>query len=101
MTPSKTHLTVLENQTLLPHGVTLSSWFCLNEGTIARVETYQIEDGSVVAYQETINGVSELLHMDSAFKTLHKEEDDFATILKYAGVLDPDKIPVFYTGGTV
>ena len=101
MTPSKTHLTVLENQTHLPHGVTLSSWFCLNEGIITRVETYQIEDGSVVAYQDTVNGTSEPLPMDLAFKTLHKDEDDFATILNYAGILDPNKIPVFYTGGAV
>ena len=96
---SKARLSILENQTLLPHGVTLSSWFCLNEGNVIRVETYQVSDGSVVAYQETINGESELLHMDLAFKTLHKDEDDLATILKYSGVLDVDKIPVFYTGG--
>ena len=89
---------ILESTTDIGHGVTLCSWFIRSGTNITRSETYQLEDGSVVAYQDTVNGQSDLLHMDLAFKALHAGEDDFDTILKYAGVLDPDKIPVFYTG---
>lgn len=89
---------VLESSTDIGHGVTLRSWFTRNGPTVVRSETYQLEDGSVVAYQDTINGQPGLLHMDMAFKALHSEEEDFDIILKYAGVLDPNKILIFYAG---
>lgn len=90
---------ILESRTpIVGSGVTHCSWFIRSGLHIIRSEVYQLEDGSVVAYQDTVDGQSGLLHMDMTFKTLHEGEDDFNAILRWSGVLNPDKIPVFYAG---
>lgn len=92
------NLPVLESTTSIGHGVTLECWFIRAGTNITRSDIYHLEDGSVVAYQDTVNGQRGLLHMDAVFKALQDDEDDFNTILEYAGVFDTSKIPVFYTG---
>lgn len=96
--PLPIQLSVLESQTNIGEGVTLQSWFVRLGADIVRTEMYLLEDGSVVAFQDCINGVNAPLHIDSVFKALYEDEAAYGTILHYAGVLDPSKIKLYYTG---
>lgn len=102
-TPQQPHLppmrlSVMESQLNLGSGVTFQSWFTRAGSDNIRSELYLFEDGSVVAYQDCINGVQQPLYMESMFKTLHEGELAFATILNYAGGVDPDAVEMFYMG---
>ena len=96
--PPPMQLSMMESQTDIGCGVTLQSWFTRLGADIIRTELYSLEDGSVVAFQDCINGVNEPLHMDSIFKAMYEDEFAFGTILHYSGVLDPNKIELYYTG---
>lgn len=96
--PPPMQLSVMESQTDIGCGVTLQSWFNRLGADIIRTELYLLEDGSVVAFQDCVNGVNEPLYMDSIFKAMYEDEFAFGTILQYSGVLDPSKIELYYTG---
>lgn len=96
--PPLMHISVMESQTDIGYGVTLQSWFTRLGDDIIRTEMYLAEDGSVVAFQDCVNGVNEPLHMDSIFKAMNEDEFAFGTILHYAGVMDPNKIELFFAG---
>lgn len=89
---------MLESQTDIGSGITLKSWFIRDGSNIIRSETYQLEDGSVVAFQDRINEENQPLQMDHMFKTLYEGEPEFETILQYSGVLDANKIQTYSTG---
>lgn len=92
------HLSVMESRTNLGHGVTLQSWFTRNGKTIIRTELYSLEDGSIVAYQDCVNGAWDPLYMESTFADFYHDEDNMATILNYAGVSDLDRVCRFNMG---
>lgn len=94
----RVHLSVMESRTNIGHGVTLQSWFTRDGNTIIRTELYSIADGSIVAYQDCINGAWDPLYMEQNFVTFHREEDDMTTILKFAGVSSPDQACLFDMG---
>jgi hypothetical protein len=96
--PPRMYMSVLESQTDMGNGIILQSWFTRLGADIIRTELYSLEDGSVVAFQDCVNGVNEPLHMDSIFKAMYEDEFAFGTILHYSGVLDPGKIELYYTG---
>lgn len=91
-------MSVLESQTDIGDQVTLQVWFTRFGNNHIRSEVYRFENGSVVAYQDCINGDNGPLRMDSTFKLLYHNEPAFWTILHYAGVMDPAKVDTFYTG---
>lgn len=96
--PPQIHLSVMESQTTLSEGVILQSWFTRMGQDIIRSELYFLGDGSVVAYQDCVNGVNEPLYVDGIFKALYEDEPVFGAILHYAGVHDSSKIELYYTG---
>lgn len=91
-------LSVLESQTQLSHGVTIQSWFTRAGSDNIRSELYCFEDGSVVAYQDCINGVNGPLYMESMFRALYEDEPVFGVILHYAGVMEPTLIQMYHMG---
>lgn len=95
-TPTTPNLWVRESSTLISDEITLESWFIRGASFVARSELYKAIDGSVVAFQDNINGVNGPLHMDSRFKSLYEDEPEFEIILKYSGVLDPTKIKLYH-----
>lgn len=97
-TPNPFQLSLLEAQTNIGHGVTLQSWFTKAGNNHIRSEVYLFEDGSVIAYQDCIDGVTEPLHMEEMFKALHESEPVYWWILHYAGVMDPSKVQLYYMG---
>lgn len=96
--PPQIHMSVMESQTTLPEGVALQVWFTRMGQDIIRSDLYFLEDGSVVAYQDCVNGVHEPLYVDSVFKSLYEDEPAFGVILHYAGVLDVNRIELYYSG---
>lgn len=92
-------MSVLESQTDIGDGVRLQVWFNRVGGTNIRSEVYKFEDGSVIAYQDCINGKTAPLHMSSAFKALYEGEPAFDTILSCAGVLDLNKVELYTMEG--
>lgn len=92
-------LSVMESQTTIGNGVTLQVWFTRAGADNIRSELYCLEDGSVVAYQDCVNGVNEPLHMESMFRSLYEDEPAFGAILHYSGVMNPNKIEMYHMGG--
>lgn len=86
---------ILESQTVLPEGVTLESWFLRSGDCVARSEVYKLDDGSVVAFQDTVNGQNGPLHMDNKFKLLYEGEPQYETILRSAGVFEICRIQLY------
>ena len=91
-------MSVQESRTLLGHGIVAESWFNRDWGFIVRTEIYKTEDGSVVAYQDCIEGRWEPLHVEKNFLEFNKDEDCLRTILDFAGVFDINKIVTFNCG---
>lgn len=91
-------LSILESQTKIGYGVTLKSWFTRDGHNIIRSETYQLEDGSVVAFQDCINGENQPLHIDKVFKDLCEGEPEFDLILRHSGTFDASKLQMYSTG---
>jgi hypothetical protein len=91
-------LSVLEAETLIGNDVTLQRWFTRQGADVIRTEIYRFEDGSVVAYQDCINGVNSPLRMDQMFKALYEDEPAFWTILHFAGIMDPRRVETYCTG---
>lgn len=91
-------MSVKESETLLEHGVTLESWFNRDGEFIVRTEIYKSEDGSVVAYQDCIEGKWEPLHLETNFLDINDEEDNLRVIFESAGVFDINKIVTFNCG---
>lgn len=91
-------MSILESETLLEHGITLESWFNRDGEFIVCTEIYKSEDGSVVAYQDCIEGKWEPLHVEKNFLDFNEEEDDLRVILESAGVFDINKIVTFNCG---
>lgn len=91
-------MSVKESETLLEHGITLESWFNRDCDFSVRTEIYKVEDGSVVAYQDCIEGKWEPLHVEKNFLDLSEEEDNLRVILESAGVFDINKIVTFNCG---
>ena len=92
------NLTVKESEMHLPGPVHMESWFTRNGSNVIRTEIYQACDGSVVAYQDCINGEWQPLYMEKNFIEHNKGEDDFESILKWTGVHDLSKIKTFNCG---
>jgi hypothetical protein len=90
--------TVLNRTNTLSPGITLESWFNRDWDFIVRTEIYKAEDGSVVAYQDCIEGKWEPLHVEKNFLELNEEEDNLRVILESAGVFDINKIVTFNCG---
>ena len=91
-------MSVKESEILLEHGITLENWFNRDWGFIVRTDIYKAEDGSVVAYQDCIEGKWESLHVEKNFLDFNEEEDDLRVILESAGVFDINKIVTFNCG---
>lgn len=91
-------LSIPEDKQKLGHGVTFQSWFTRVGSDHIRTEVYQFKDGSVVAYQDCVNGVHKPLRMERMFKVLYQSEPAFDTIIKYAGVLDADALELYDMG---
>lgn len=89
---------VKESETLLEHGITLESWFNRDGDFIVRTEIYKADDGSVVAYQDCIEGKWEPLLVEKNFLDFNEEEDSLRVILESAGVFDINKIVTFNCG---
>lgn len=89
------NIQILESQTVLPEGVILESWFIRNGLCIARSEVYKLEDGSVVAFQDSCNGQTSPLYMDEKFKSLYVGEPQYEAILRYSGVVGTNRIQVY------
>lgn len=92
------HLSVLEAETHIGNEVTLQTWFTRQGRDHIRTEMYRFENGSVVAYQDCINGENSPLYMDLMFKALYEDEPAFWTILHFAGVMNPSEIETYCTG---
>lgn len=92
------HMSILESKILLNYGVTLETWFNRDWDFIVRTEIYKAEDGSVVAYQDCIEGKWEPLHVEKNFLEFNEEEDNLRVILESAGVFDINKIVTFNCG---
>lgn len=92
-------MSIPESQTDIGHGVELQVWFNRVGENNVRSEAYLFEDGSVVAYQDCVNGVNTPLHMSSMFKVLYEGEPAFDTILTYAGVSDINKVKLYTLEG--
>lgn len=90
--------TILNRTNTLSPGITLESWFNRDWDFIVRTEIYKAEDGSVVAYQDCIEGKWEPLHVEKNFLELNEEEDNLRVILESAGVFDSNKIVTFNCG---
>lgn len=97
-TSAHVQLQTMESSTDIGNGVILECWFIRNGVTIIRSDLYKLEDGSVVAFRDTIDGTLGPLHMDMAFKVFNEAEDSMATILRDSGVFDLNNVRVFYTG---
>ena len=91
-------MSIKESETPLKHGVILESWFNRDWDFIVRTEIYKAKDGSVVAYQDCIEGKWEPLHVEKNFLELNEEEDNLRVILESAGVFDINKIVTFNCG---
>lgn len=91
-------ISVLEAESSIGNDVTLQRWFTRQGSDIIRTEVYRFEDGSVVAYQDCINGVNSPLRMDQMFKALYDDEPAFWTILHFAGVMDSRKVELYCSG---
>lgn len=91
-------ISILESKILLKHGVTLETWFNRDWDFIVRTEIYKAEDGSVVAYQDCIEGKWEPLRVEKNFLELNEGEDNLRVILESAGVFDTNKIVTFNCG---
>jgi hypothetical protein len=91
-------MSIKESELLLEHGVTLESWFNRDWSFIVRTEIYKAEDGSVVAYQDCIEGKWEPLYVEKNFLELNEEEDNLQVILECAGVYDLSKVKTFNCG---
>lgn len=91
-------LSVLESQTQLLHGVTLQVWFTRAGEDNIRSDLYCFEDGSVVAYQDCINGVNGPLYMESMFRAMYEDEPAFWVIMHYAGVMNPTQLHMYCMG---
>ena len=92
------YLSILESETNIGDEVRIQSWFIRSGADIIKSEVYLLEAGPVVAYQDCINGVNGPLYVDATFRDFYEGEPAFANILSYAGVMDPDKIELYYTG---
>ena len=91
-------MSILESKVLLKYGITLETWFNRDRDFIVRTEIYKVEDGSVVAYQDCIEGKWEPLHVEKNFLDFNEEEDNLRVILESAGVFDINKIVTFNCG---
>lgn len=91
-------LQTMESSTDIGNGVILECWFIRDGLNIIRSDLYKLDDGSVVAFRDTINGTAGQLHMDMAFKAFNAEENCMETILRDSGMYDLSKVRVFYTG---
>lgn len=89
---------LMESETLLDNGVTLQSIFARRKDNISRTEVYKIGDGSVVAFQDNVNGEWGPLCMELQFMTFHSEEPEYNTICKNAGMFNPESIRTFDLG---
>ena len=94
----RTEFSLMESQAYIGNGVTLQVWFTRSGPDNIRSDVYCFEDGSVVAYQDCINGVNEPLYVESIFKAMYEDEPAFSTILHYAGVIDASKVQLYYMG---
>lgn len=92
-------MSILESKILLKYGISLETWFNRDWDFIVRTEIYKAEDGSVVAYQDCIEGKWEPLHVEKNFFDLNEEEYNLRVILESAGVFDVNKIVTFNCGG--
>lgn len=92
------HLQVMESSYTLEGDVVVQTWFIRDGNTITRTELYFHQCGSVVAFQDCINGENQPLQMDMMFKVLYEGETAFESILQHSGVHDPSKIQIFSTG---
>ena len=86
------NLSIKETELSLPNNVYLEIWFTRSGADVIRTELYKAYDGSVVAYQDCVNGEWQPLYMDQNFLDMNKDEDDLATILGFTGVYDLSKI---------
>lgn len=91
-------MSVMESQTDIGHGVTLQCWFTRNRVSVICSDMYALEDGSIVAYQDCVDGETGPLYMDENFKQFHEGEKDQETILSCAGVHDLNKVLTFNRG---
>lgn len=82
----------------LPGPVHMEVWFTRSGSDIIRTEVFQAYDGSVVAYQDCVNGEWKPLYMERQFLALNAGEADFQAILEWSGVLDASKIQLFDCG---
>ena len=92
------YLQLLESTYTLEGEVIVQSWFVRDGDNITRTEVYFHQCGSVVAFQDCVNGENRPLHMDMMFKALYEGETAFESILQHSGVHDPSKILIFSTG---
>ena len=74
-------MSIKESETPLKHGVTLETWFNRDWDVTVRTEIYKAEDGSVVAYQDCIEGKWDPLHVEKNFLEFNEEEDNLRVIL--------------------
>lgn len=91
-------MSVMESQTDIGHGVTLQCWFTRNRMSVICSDVYALEDGSIVAYQDCVDGENGPLYMEETFKQFNEGEKDQETILSWAGVYDLNKVLTFNRG---
>lgn len=88
---------VLESQHPIGKGITVESWFIRKCFSCCRTELYKAEDGSVVAYQDWVEGKWGELYMEKHFLLLNEGEPEVQAILDWAGV-SLSKVKIFDMG---
>lgn len=91
-------LCIQESESFLDNGITLEVWFTRSGESVVRTDLYKAYDGSVVAFQDCVNGTMKPLYLEQNFKELEGDEGSLNTILRSAGVSSFDKVLLFNAG---